>query len=306
MKKIKSIIVSLFGDIEKTDSERYFLTFGSFIISVFSLLMSGFHLLLGLKFAPVFLTAIGSLVFLGLFFLVRFGSSLFFPKVCLTLFGLIMLDFLWYLKYLSNGPLLLFILIFGALILWIWDGKYLTILLTVYFLNLIILFIIEFNAPESLFKYPDSRTRSIDIYLSFLFYSSLMILFLTIVKKDFIRQKEKAIKSDKLKSAFLANMSHEIRTPMNAIVGFSKLLSNRTDSDIKQQYINIIQNSSDHLLRLVTDIIDLSKIEAGDLKIIHSNFSIKDLFIELKEFYSLELLRREKPDIQLKYILPDA
>jgi signal transduction histidine kinase/CheY-like chemotaxis protein len=304
MHRFKFIMLSVLGDVEQTDSERYFLTLGSFVISIFLLLMCGFHIFLGLKTAPVFLAASSSLVFLGIFFYIRFGKSLFIPKIFLTLFGLIMLDLIWYSKYLSNGPILFFILIFGALILWIWDGKPLIVLLTVYFLNLLTLFVIEFNSPVSLFNYPDLRFRSIDIYLSFLFYSSLMILFLIVVKKDFLRQKERAMKSDKLKSAFLANMSHEIRTPMNAIVGFSQLLSDGTDSDNKQQYINIIQNSSDNLLRLINDIIDLSKIEAEDLEIKHSEISIHELFIELKDVYSIEILKKEKTDVHISYNLP--
>src|SRR5665648_507122 len=175
MKKFKSIMVSIFGDIEQTGSERYFLTFGSFIIPIFLLLMCSFHYILGLKTSPVFLACFSSVVIAGLYFLARFGNSLNFAKVFLTLFGLTMLDYIWYTKYLSNGPVLFLILIFGALILWIWERKTLTILLTIYFLNFIMLFVIDYNAPETLFKYPDLKIRSIDIYLSLMFYSSLMI-----------------------------------------------------------------------------------------------------------------------------------
>jgi signal transduction histidine kinase len=165
--------------------------------------------------------------------------------------------------------------------------------------------IIDSNAPEYLFKYADPGKRSLDIYLSFFLYSSLLIFLLYIVKKEFIRQREKAMKSDKLKSAFLANMSHEIRTPMNAIVGFSQLLNDGVGSDSKQQYISIIQNSSNNLLRLINDIIDLSKIEAEDLEIKLSEISIRELFIELNEVYSSEIQKREKIDIQISYKLPD-
>ncbi|MEZ7954812.1 MAG: histidine kinase dimerization/phospho-acceptor domain-containing protein, partial [Bacteroidales bacterium] len=73
----------------------------------------------------------------------------------------------------------------------------------------------------------------------------------------------KSQESDRLKSAFLANMSHEIRTPLNSILGFSELLSETTDEDERRQYIKIISSSSDLLLRLIDDILDLSKIEAG-------------------------------------------
>jgi signal transduction histidine kinase len=133
-----------------------------------------------------------------------------------------------------------------------------------------------------------------------------MIFLLYVIKKDFIRQKECAIRSDKLKSAFLSNMSHEIRTPMNAILGFSELLEKENDYVKKHQYINIIRNSGNNLLKLINDIIDLSKIEAGDMHLSYSSFNIRDMFTEIKDIYSLELLRLEKSDIHFDYFLPDG
>ena len=77
--------------------------------------------------------------------------------------------------------------------------------------------------------------------------------------------KNKAELSDRLKSAFLANMSHEIRTPLNAIVGFSELMVNCDDPAEKEEYWNIIDSNNELLLRLINDILDLSKIESGIL-----------------------------------------
>ena len=93
---------------------------------------------------------------------------------------------------------------------------------------------------------------------------------------------------------------------MNAIVGFSELLENENDYVKRHQYINIIKNSGNNLLKLINDIIDLSKIEAGDLQLNYSNFSIHELFTEITEIYTLELLRREKSDIKLNCYLPDG
>jgi len=305
MHRFKSIWPSLFGDLDQISSEKYFVTLTSLVAAIFLLVLCIVHIFMGLKIAPVILAGSSSLVMLGLYLFLRFGKCLYIPKVILTGLGLIILDFTWYSKYLSNGPVLFFILIFAALVIWVWEGKCLGVLLVYYFLNLAVLGIIDSKTPEYLFKYDDPAKRSLDIYLSFFIYSSLMIFLLYIVKKEFVRQREKAMKSDKLKSAFLANMSHEIRTPMNAIVGFSQLLSDGSGSDNKQQYINIIQNSSDNLLRLINDIIDLSKIEAADLEIKQSEFSVRDLFIELKDVYSIEILKREKTDVQISYNLSD-
>lgn len=305
MTKFDSVYRSIVGDIDQISSERHFVTLSTIVAAIFLLVLCFIHIIMGLKLAPVILAGSSSLVMLGLYYFVRFRSCLYIPKVILTGLGLIMLDLTWYSKFLSNGPVLFFILIFAALVIWVWQGKCLAILLAIYFLNLAVLGIIDSNAPEYLFKYPDPDKRSLDIYLSFFLYSSLLIILLLFIKKEFIRQKEKAIKSDKLKSAFLANMSHEIRTPMNAIVGFSELLGNGSDSDNKQQYINIIQNSSHTLLRLINDIIDLSKIEAGDLEIKYSAINIRELFIELKDSSALDLTKREKHDILISYILDE-
>jgi len=85
---------------------------------------------------------------------------------------------------------------------------------------------------------------------------------------ELIAAKEKAEESDRLKSAFLANMSHEIRTPMNGILGFTDLLSNPILSgNEKEKYINIIKKSGDRMLNTVNDIIDVSKIDAGQVEI---------------------------------------
>ena len=88
------------------------------------------------------------------------------------------------------------------------------------------------------------------------------------VEKELIIAKEHAEESDRLKSAFLANMSHEIRTPMNGILGFADLLKNPDLSGEDQQnYIRIIEKSGDRMLNIINDIIDISKIEAGLMKI---------------------------------------
>jgi PAS domain S-box-containing protein len=95
--------------------------------------------------------------------------------------------------------------------------------------------------------------------------------------------KEKAESADKLKSAFLANLSHEVRTPLNAIVGFSSLLKEGdTTPAEKNEFINIIVRSSDHLMALISDIIDIAKIESGVLNISKRVFSINEL---LKDIY---------------------
>lgn len=123
-------------------------------------------------------------------------------------------------------------------------------------------------------------------------------------KKDLQEAKERAEKSDRLKSAFLANMSHEIRTPMNAIVGFSELLKDEDDKIKTKEYLGYIQNSSCNLLRLINDLIDLSIIEAGDFPIRYKTFSLKKMFAEMNDTYNFELKKRAKSMVRLEISHP--
>ncbi|MFW5700838.1 MAG: PAS domain-containing protein [Cyclobacteriaceae bacterium] len=106
-----------------------------------------------------------------------------------------------------------------------------------------------------------------------------------------IEAKEKAEEADKLKSAFLANMSHEIRTPMNAIIGFSSLLDDDTLPRHKsREYINLINENGNSLINIINDIIDIAKIEAGQLKInndyIHVHEILEDTHVLFNEMFS--------------------
>jgi len=106
------------------------------------------------------------------------------------------------------------------------------------------------------------------------------------IEEELIRAKEKAEQSDRLKTAFLHNISHEIRTPMNAIVGFTTLLDTPEITDeSRRQYIDIIYQSSNQLLSIITDIVDISNIETGLVKISRSNVSLNTLIRSLFEQY---------------------
>lgn len=83
------------------------------------------------------------------------------------------------------------------------------------------------------------------------------------MENELLSAKDRAEESNRLKSAFLANMSHEIRTPLNAIIGFSNILATAEEEQEKQEYINIIESNNTLLLQLISDILDLSKIEVA-------------------------------------------
>lgn len=117
------------------------------------------------------------------------------------------------------------------------------------------------------------------------------------MEKDLIAAKEKAVESDRLKSAFLANMSHEIRTPLNSILGFSDLLTAPDlDANSRQEFASLISSSGNNLLSIINDILDISKIEAGQITLIKSEFSAHGLISKIQREY---LLRANSKGIQL-------
>lgn len=109
--------------------------------------------------------------------------------------------------------------------------------------------------------------------------------------------KDKAELSDRLKSAFLANMSHEIRTPLNAIVGFSELMVYSEDPAEKEEYMSIIQSNNELLLRLINDILDLSKIESGILERKRETFNLAKVCNEL---YTMIQPKITNPDVEFQ------
>ncbi len=119
-------------------------------------------------------------------------------------------------------------------------------------------------------------------------------------ERKILEAKYKAEESDKLKTAFLSNMSHEIRTPMNAIVGFSDLLSDEQLSpEERRDFIAQINQGADDLMRLIDDIIDIAKIEAGQVNVHIAECFIRELFKELHLMFIQNIRRSGKEDVTL-------
>ena len=112
-----------------------------------------------------------------------------------------------------------------------------------------------------------------------------------------IDAKEKAETADRLKSAFLANMSHEIRTPLNAIVGFSSLLVQGENPEEREQYMAIVEENNELLLQLISDILDLSKIEAGTFDFIKQELDVNQLCEDMVRTMKL----KAKPGVEVVF-----
>jgi len=127
----------------------------------------------------------------------------------------------------------------------------------------------------------------------------IVILFEDITRD--VESREKLEQSDKYKSMFLSNMSHEIRSPINSIVGFSEMLHDVKHNEVKlNEYIDIINNSSKSLMKIIDDVLDFSKIEVGKLEINKKNFDLNDT---LEELY-LTNKNKLNLDTELKITIP--
>lgn len=108
---------------------------------------------------------------------------------------------------------------------------------------------------------------------------------------ELIQARDKAEMMDRLKSAFLANMSHEIRTPLNAIVGFSDLLVENEDIEERREYIKIVRENNDLLLQLISDILDLSKIEAGTFEFTNGDVDVNLLCEDIVRSMRMKMMK---------------
>jgi len=121
-------------------------------------------------------------------------------------------------------------------------------------------------------------------------------------EKQLIQSKKEAIESDRLKSIFLSNMSHEIRTPMNSILGFSNLILNDDlTPELKSKYSDLMQSSGEILVKLIDDIIDISKIESNQLEVLQEDFLVNDIIEELEVEY-LNLFDTNQKQIKMSFI----
>ena len=154
------------------------------------------------------------------------------------------------------------------------------------------------NEPKTFFQQYSVEIIVCSIFLLILIVA--IIYYISILRKAYSRlheAMEKAEQANQLKSAFLANMSHEIRTPLNAIVGFSSLMGETGDMEEKRQYMAIIEENNDLLLQLISDILDLSKIEAGTFDFVEKELDVNVLCEDIVRFMKM----KAKPGVEVLF-----
>ena len=125
-----------------------------------------------------------------------------------------------------------------------------------------------------------------------------------LAEKELIRAKNKAEESDRLKSAFLANMSHEVRTPLNSIIGFSELLADPYfDEDQKDEFIQHIVSNGRSLLSIISDIMDISKMDSGEITIRKSHINVQKFISGVKEQFAFQA---DEKKLEFKLIYPEG
>ncbi|HEY4789542.1 MAG TPA: ATP-binding protein [Bacteroidales bacterium] len=126
------------------------------------------------------------------------------------------------------------------------------------------------------------------------------------VQRELMMEKERAEESDRLKTAFLNNMSHEFRTPMNAIIGFTELINSPYFSDNqKKDYFKIVQGKGKKLLRLIDDIIDLSKLSSNQLHLNRKHFSVQEILDDLYDTFADSVQIKHGTTVVLKLTMPE-
>ena len=171
----------------------------------------------------------------------------------------------------------------------------------VYYIGLSIenhLFGCIFIIPGKQSSTPDRKTMETFAY------QAAIALYRKQIEQRLEIERNNAQKADKLKSAFLANMSHEIRTPMNGILGFTQLLlRSEQNAEKRNRFLQIVYNNSRQLLNIINDIIDISKIEAGQLKLNHTKFELNKLIRETFELFKEKYHKEKENSLKFEFSL---
>lgn len=191
------------------------------------------------------------------------------------------------------GPALFLVCLEVLIIFFILDQKYHLPLMLFLVIWMCALFAINLQFPEWITPYPDLESQRWDFLFSSLIVSTICAAILTMYKRSYEEEKQKlrdalvaAQSSEKTKSTFLANMSHEIRTPLTGILGLTELLQTEVSPEDKKLFLETMHKSGVHLLNVINEILDYSKIESGKLEKKQETFSLQNHFEIFLESFS--------------------
>lgn len=282
---------------EEIGLDNYLVLIFCFITGLLGILGTIINLILNLGIYSIISTMIPSLIFTPVYLFSWVKKQYTVSKYIMILSSLVLLNFIWIINFGSSGPIPYLFVLLESFIVIFFRNPWKFILSAVLFINVSVLFFIEYSYPSVIGHYESNSARLLDLYSGLLIFLFLSIILLNIAIKFYKSQQEKAEAADKLKSAFLANMSHEIRTPMNGIIGFAEILKEPgLSGEQQQEYINIIEKSGVRMISIINDIIDISKIEAGLMKTDIRRTNINEQLEYINSFFKPEA---EKKGIHL-------
>ena len=263
------------------------ITFVAMLMAIFA---TTCNIIIGLGPSLIIMTSFSSIWFGLLYYAARINRWYLLTKIITVVSVVGLLDLIWLNNAGSFGPMPLVLVMVFSVFLFLWDGWKRIIFIIVYILNLSVQFLIENFYPHIIKSYLNPNDRIYDFYSGFIINICLSAVLIISIKRIYILEKNKAIESEKIKTAFLANMSHEIRTPMNGIIGFAELLNEpNLGEEKRKKYSKIIFDSSQKLMVLINDVLDLSKLESNKV-VVSRDFINVDIFCQkLFQFYELKI-----------------
>lgn len=209
------------------------------------------------------ITGIGLCLFL--YWLGRYKGRLRLSQIIFVVYLFISFNSLWLLSDGSSGSTLLFVQGFLLLFIFFSSGRMQKVIVALMFLNMLVLFGVEYFYRDWIHAYESADQRTLDIFVMFLIFFVLELPVLVYAKRAIITERNHAIASESMKTQYFLGLSHEIRTPMNAILGFSELLGDDDlEPEYRKEYIDLINNNGRILLNLINNVLSFSKLENHD------------------------------------------
>jgi signal transduction histidine kinase len=283
----------LFRSPDEIGFDNYLILVVCFVIVALGILGTLTNWALNLGPTIVISTAILVLIFSPVYLFSRIKGKFIASKFIILVSSILIVNLQWYLNYGSSGPVIFLFVIVQIFILIFFKKLVQNIFTCILVADVTVLFLVEYYNTGMFGSYPNNFDRLTDLYIGLMIILFLSIFFVNTTVKFYISEQEKAQMADKLKSAFLANMSHEIRTPMNGILGFAELLKNPnlTGAETKE-YIEIIEKSGARMLNIINDIVDISKIESGLMKLDYEESNVNEQLEFIYTFF--------KPEVEAK------